>query len=125
METGGYSRMHIITNDWHMKRSRAIFSYIFSMPLCDSVACKFWKKHYHLEFIAASSGIDDAEALHQRQKREEESLQSFQSKTMKEFTSLESMHHWLFSAHDAYSTRRFGKKPITSSDLKSDLLKTY
>jgi len=136
-----------------MPRARAIFEYVFQLPLTSSssstsstsyfsvipsslpvvaVAKMLWllgcEDRYHLEFEAAAAGIEDANILAARVKKESDAADAFKSKTIPQFNSMETFHRWLFSQHNAYSTVRHVKKadPVASLTKEEALLmKTY
>jgi hypothetical protein len=141
-------KLVIVTNSWHMPRARAIFEYVFQLPLTSSstasvthsiaslpvlVATKLlWllglADHYHLDFEAAAAGIEDADILAARVKKEADAADAFKAKTTKQFDSMDTFHRWLFSQHNAYSTARHVKKAGPAPSLTKEealLMKTY
>lgn len=138
-----------MTNSWHMPRARAIFEYVFQLPLTSSssassaihsiaslpmlVASKLlWlvgcEDRYHLDFEAAAAGIEDADILAARVKKEADAADAFKAKTTQQFDSMDTFHRWLFSQHNAYSTARHVKKAGLAASLTKEealLMKTY
>lgn len=80
------------------------------------------KLNYKLNFEHVESGIEDKEILDLRIKKEKDSLQYFNKITKNNWNSLSDLHYWLFTKHDAYSSRKFFKN-YTKIDQK--LLDTY
>ena len=130
-----------------MPRARAIFEYVFQLPLTSTstvthstiaslpvlVATKLlWlvglEDRYHLAFEAAAAGIEDADILAARVKKEADAADAFKAKTTQQFDSMDSFHRWLFSQHNAYSTARHVKKAGPAPSLTKEealLMKTY
>jgi hypothetical protein len=131
IDPGNYHRIYIITNDWHMPRTQAIFSHIFSLPLHTPhtnirTQTHTYPTYYDLKFISAPPGIDDKELLALRKGREQESLRAFNAQTKKVLTSMQVMHQWLFTQHAAYATKRFTTATGgNNSSFNAALLKTY
>lgn len=104
-----FSKLAIITSEFHMPRTQAIFEWVYSLtpaPL-----------DYQLEFIPSDNGDIDPKTLKLRLKRETQSLAKL-NQTKTSITTLKQFHHWLFSQHQAYT---FGTVPkrVTSKLLNS------
>lgn len=132
-----------------MQRARAIFEYVFQLPLTSTstasvthstiaslpvlLATKLlWlvglEDRYHLAFEAAAAGIEDADILAARVKKEADAADAFKAKTTQQFDSIDTFHRWLFSQHNAYSTARHVKKAGPAPSLTKEealLMKTY
>jgi hypothetical protein len=104
------SKLLIITSDFHMERTKAIFEWMFSPP--------FSNNKYHLEFESVSDEGIDKKMISERKKREKESLNNFIENIQKIKNSLE-FHKWLFSEHRAYTISK------DNEILNNDVLKTY
>ncbi|HEY4365265.1 MAG TPA: YdcF family protein [Bryobacteraceae bacterium] len=88
--------LHIITSDFHLARTQAIFEWVFGL---DSEA------PYQLSFEAVEDSDMPPALLADRQHRELQSLQALQ-KLAPTINSLEGLHRWLFTHHAAYSSTR-------------------
>jgi uncharacterized SAM-binding protein YcdF (DUF218 family) len=113
-----WNNLAIVTNEWHMKRTKAIFEKVFSLSSLAKPASA-----YHLEFVP----VDDAlppEILSVRQQREAASLKTFMTDTRYQWNSLSDLHHWMFTSHTAYSSIRFTKTFVKES-ISKDISKTY
>lgn len=135
----------VVTNRWHMERTRAIFQCVFSLPLTESSSSsqlssssssswthssitepQYHKSPYKLSFHEVEDGITDANLLKLRQDKEKGALVGFQNGFMKEVHSFQHMHRWIYSSHKAYSTSRYVDKTIqNSNNISNELLKTY
>jgi uncharacterized SAM-binding protein YcdF (DUF218 family) len=110
VEPMGWKRLLIITSQFHMTRTEAVFRWIYGLDTPSS---------YDLEFAASpNDGLSEA-ALSARRARETESLQSVEQhrerlKTLRNFVE------WLLTRHDAYRSVR---PPL--SPPSADLLRTY
>lgn len=90
----GLSKLLIITSEFHMARTKAIFEWIFSS--------KFSDRAYTLSFEAVSDCDLDRDSIEERHTREKNSLSNF-LKTSKKIDNLTQLHNWLFGEHTAYS----------------------
>eukprot|EP01041_Mallomonas_annulata_P007796 gene7796-15946_t len=101
---GFYTKMHVITNSWHMERTKAIFNMIFSLDVQKTSKLR----SHPIEIVYES--VDDVltgAALDSRIKRETESLKFFIDKIQsKRFHHLENFYEWMFTEHMAYSSSR-------------------
>ncbi len=87
-------RLCIITSDFHMRRARKIFDWIFSLS---PRAIK-----YQIDFCATENTGLDVDEIKARAEREKEGVEKIRKlpgsiKTLKDF------HHWFFTEHKAYS----------------------
>lgn len=122
IEPGQYSRLIVITNDWHMDRTRAIFDKVFSLPLTP-----FSKPpSIQLQYESVPSGIIDPEILQARRDREQQSLKNFQGQVALNWKSISDLYHWLYVDHNAYATKRLEQKPKPiTANLNDKVLQTY
>ena len=135
--------LYIITNEWHMNRTKAIFNHVFSLqPAVGATSCnhpssssssRVVKSPYTLRFNpVTATGLPES-LLRLRKEREESSLRTFQESTRLEFqTSMMELHRWLFHKHGAYATSRLlSPSPFASgtgnksSSHKEDVMQTY
>ena len=114
-EPGGYHKLIIITNDWHMPRVKSMFTYTFSLPNGSNLS-----NDVKLEFIAVDAGLPE-ETLQVRKDREKASLYTFESIVKHKFTTLQMMSEFLFTQHEAYASSRLlhTRKPIDKNVLKT------
>jgi hypothetical protein len=104
-------RLLIITSDFHMPRTKAIFSWVYGL--------RKRKTEYELSFESVSDEGIDRTVLEARKEKERKSLLEL-SGNMKKIKTLREFHRWLFSEHDAYSIIQ-KVKPF----LSEDVLHTY
>jgi uncharacterized SAM-binding protein YcdF (DUF218 family) len=84
----GWCRLLVITTEFHMPRTRAIFEWVFG----------FERGRYELDF-AASADSGDVEF---RRRKEAEALEGFR-RVQPGIRSLRQLHEWLFTDHQAYA----------------------
>jgi len=108
-----------------MLRTKAIFKSVFNL---ESTTSQDHTKWVTIEYVEVAPGIDDANVLLARERKEKAALEHFLKKTVKEYgNSVQSLHRWLFSKHNAYSTHRLvsSEKLEISAEENSLLLKSY
>ena len=99
-----FFRIGIITNAWHMSRTRDVFSHVFSVPR------QAWSEKLEsnrrpvLTFVACASGLD-AQVERHRLASEQVKIPKFAlgSKWQADTRTLESLHLWLHRENMAYS----------------------
>ncbi|MBC7928763.1 MAG: YdcF family protein [Bryobacteraceae bacterium] len=101
----------IITSDFHMRRTRAIFKWIYGIG----------PGQFNLQFAASPDAGMSPELRDSRRLREEKSLQNILALAAN-LTTLPDLHRWMFSKHDAYSAEgRLAVRP----DPDKTTLETY
>lgn len=88
-------RLLVITSDFHMPRTEAIFRWVYGMD----------PAQFDLTFEAVPDQGIEASVLQARREREAQSLERLQE-TMRHVTTLMQLHRWLFSEHHAYAIER-------------------
>ena len=117
-DPGRLDSLAIVTNEFHMPRSRAIFQWVFSLPLKIGGS----STNYALTFHTASNTGMDAATVKLREQKEMASLQNL-PKTIGGVQSLEMLHHFIFDKHRAYGTFRHKERETEIIDPK--VLATY
>jgi vancomycin permeability regulator SanA len=101
-DPGGLKRLLVVTSQFHMPRTRAIFEWVFGLD----------GRSYDLEFLAVP---DEAAATKDRLERERGQIRKVMN-YRKRVRTLAQFHRWLFSAHaghDLYATG-YKKEKITN-----------
>jgi len=128
VDPGRYTELHIVTNDWHMPRTQAMFEHVFSLApdlhsssrsSRSSDACPPHASP-KLFFVEAAAGLD-ATLLDTRTKREQASLRTFEA-GKHAYTDLLELHTYMFSQHAAYAASRMTHPRVP---LDKDVLATY
>jgi hypothetical protein len=109
-DPGEFRRLLIITSDFHMPRTEAIFLWVFGLDAP--------RPPYRLIFESVPDKGITAGALKERKEKENSSLQQF-LENRKNIHSLNQLHGWLFENHAAYSMSR---APLKES---GKILETY
>jgi len=94
-----WTQLVIITSEFQMARTRAIYDWIFSLaPLPTG------KPRYALSYLSVGdAGSLPAPALEARRRKEAASLAAFERGSLVRLSSLQAVHAWLFTAHAAYA----------------------
>jgi uncharacterized SAM-binding protein YcdF (DUF218 family) len=108
------NRMLVITNNWHMERTKALFDMVFQ-------SWSIFESRINIEYIEVEAALEP-DILAIRKEKEQQALATFKKQVKPKIKSLEDLHHYIFMEHLAYSTKRLlsTRKPI---DPK--LLETY
>lgn len=89
----GLRKCLVITSEFHILRTRAVFEWVFGMSDVE----------FELDFLVTEDvGLDDAQSA-ARRRREKMSLDVLQAKTMKRVTTLAKVSEFLFEQHAAYN----------------------
>jgi len=112
VDTRGFRKLLIITSEFHMPRTESIFKWVFSLPPTSL--------RYELGFETVSDVGMDEKALKTRKLAEKANLAKF-TITKSRIHTLEELHKWLFTKHDAYS---MSIRP-PQFKISENLLKTY
>jgi len=102
-DVAGWRSLVIVNNEFHMRRTQAIFEEVFRLPPLPAAGS------YDLSFVTVPNEGLAGEVLTARKQREAKSLEGFK-KTMAAIKTLPEMHRFLFSEHMAYSSKRLHKK---------------
>ncbi len=102
-------RCHVITSEFHMARTQAVFNWIYSLlPV---------QRDRYLSFDSTpNTGLSQA-ALKARIIREKSSLDKLQRK-IQDIKTLTAFHHWLYTEHTAYAIHGDNEQ-LTSDELLS------
>jgi hypothetical protein len=98
-----FRRLLIITSQFHMERTRAIFEWVYRLPL-DHSTDRENESPYELFFAAVpdvDEGIDD-ETRRIRTEKEKKGLERI-LKFKNEITTLMDFHRWMYTKHGAYA----------------------
>lgn len=107
-------RLLVITSDFHMPRTQAIFAWIYGLTPTDG---------YSFAFEAVVDDGIDAEALNERRAKEARALADMYALAGR-ITSLAQFHEWFFTEHRAYATSGWLDREQGADDLGA-ALSTY
>jgi uncharacterized SAM-binding protein YcdF (DUF218 family) len=108
----GFRRLLVITSDFHLARTRAVFDWIYGLsppPI-----------PYELEYEGVSDPAMDRRLLHDREEKERKSLEALPAIATR-IATLRDCHEWLFTQHDAYNSaaKAFGALKLTHREQQS------
>ena len=105
-----WKNMVIITSEFQMQRTMAIFNWVFSLS---PVA----KGKYHLSYVAVTDeGAVPQDVLLARREREKISLQNFLTGSLFKTKELSHLHKFVYLNHNAYNAvGMLSKEPFNSS----------
>lgn len=119
----GWRNVAVVTSDFHMHRSRALFEDMYALA-----GAQFFGSpaHFNLLFVSVSDeGLFDADVLDVRRSKEAKAVADWK-RTSAAFASLADVHAWLHATHLCYSVSRqheFGVSNLAGMDPK--LLASY
>lgn len=96
----GLRKLLVITNEFHMPRTRRIFNWVFSLNFQGNAPES--DKNYHLEFLPVPDLGMDHTLLEIRLIKEHRSLEQLEN-IIGKITNGWEFHQWLFSQHQAYA----------------------
>jgi len=126
-----WRRVCVVTTDWHMERSRAIFEWVFNAPRDDdarvveaTTSSKRRRRHrstasaYELVFVETPSVGLSAEAVAARTAREQTSLGSVR-KLAVAYPTLRDVHAFLTTKHDLYTASKLAAAAFSAASSES------
>jgi len=116
-----WKKIEIVTSDFHMERTKAIFQWAYSLEKLDESWWSSWARRalpVELSFRQTSSGSLTHSERQQRSEREAQNLASFRTGPA-QITDLRGAHEFLFKRHSAYSTAgALIKRPKLTPELE-------
>jgi len=89
--------MLVVTNSFHMARTRVIFEWIFGLPGTTSTTTT-----YRLNFHAVENEGLDVELLRLRKSKERKGIKSLTESLIPRIRSMKELHSFLYREHNAY-----------------------
>ena len=106
----GWRNLLVVTNDFHMDRSKAIFDWVFGAAP---------DNEYSLYYLScADVGLDD-EALQSRRQHEKRGEQNIRANLSRQYTTLRGIFEFLTEKHDFYSAPKLARRAIGDEDAQS------
>jgi len=123
----GWRRLLIVTNEFHMDRTREIFQWIFG---AENTALQGSSHPYELYFLSCSNDGLSEEAIHARKEHEERGARNVKENLSKRYITLQDIWAFLTTDHDFYSAEKLAKKgtsegAILSSNNNAALKNSY
>ena len=113
----GWRRLLIITNQFHMNRTKAIFDWIFGIPPPQQGNINNKDQPYQLYYLASADVGLSTEALQARQEREQASLANVRGYAAM-YTTLPAVYQMLTTQHGLYTASKLIQR--ASSAAKSE-----
>jgi hypothetical protein len=111
----GARKIAVINNRWHIRRTKAVFEFVFSLPPVSG-------KAYALSFFEVEDGLP-SDVLEARLAKEKIASPTFEAggSWRSGMGTLQDMHHWVNQENTAYATKRLltPRKPLDPELLKS------
>lgn len=125
-DINGWRRLLIITNEFHMNRTQAIFDWIFGLDSTSTSRAAFAKKKkdlsdnmYRLYYLQSPNvGLSD-EALQARREREAASAKTVREVLMPQYTTMSEVYTFLTQDHALYTAHKLvarGKGATTDNN---------
>eukprot|EP01135_Chromosphaera_perkinsii_P007989 Nk52_evm61s1073 gene=Nk52_evmTU61s1073 len=116
-----WTRLLVVTSQFHMPRTKAIFEWVFSLPRSE----KLPGMDYSLDFKSVSDhGAMDPQVLAMRIEKEQNALKSLNEKISR-FNTLAKLHTFMYSEHKAYVCKHPDSLDDEPPALPESLLKSY
>ena len=112
-----WTRLRVITSRFQMKRTVAIYDWVFALqPL------PMGKPKYELSYEAVEDeGAVPDRVLRSRRRRENTSLRSFLAGDIVRLTRLSDVHAWLYRRHSGYTADGYlSKRPLDRASALAD-----
>lgn len=118
VEPRGWRRLHVVTSEFHMPRTKALFEWIFGLtPKRDAFELSF-------EAVAERGMAEEARAA--RAAKEAQSLVSLRAGAMAKISDLAALHRFVFQEHRAYGAASLESAAAVEADrAKGALASTY
>lgn len=100
-----WNRILIVTTEFHMERSKAIFDWIFGVG----------SNNYELYYLSTPNDGLSQEALEVRRQHEARGKKTVLTKLSKQYTTLPAVLEFLTSNHDFYSASKLVERAATSA----------
>lgn len=94
-----WTNIAVITSEFHMERSKAIFDWVFGLELYDS---SIQKVKYNLQYHTVSDMGFDQSVISSRVIKEKQSLDNIKILSQ-QITTMKQFYSWLFTQHSLYN----------------------
>jgi hypothetical protein len=110
-DINGWRRLLIVTNEFHMERTRAIFDWIFGLPptstgSSSSSSSSSGKMKYDLYYLSSPNVGLTEEAVGARRQREAQSVTTLAQALIPKYKSLPEVYQFLTESHSLYTASK-------------------
>ena len=106
VDPAGWRRLLVVTSEFHMPRSKAIFEWVFGLT----------PGRYELQFEASPDEGLDAKLLERRRAKEAGSLEALRP-VMDRIRDWQTLHQWIHVEHAAYTPQGWTSRKASSSEI--------
>ena len=107
----GWNQILIVTTEFHMARSKAIFDWIFAAKRKNDISAS----KYELYYLSTPNIGLSKEALEVRREHEARGKKTVLTKLSKQYTTLPAVLEFLTSNHDFFSSKKLVERAATSA----------
>ena len=126
-EWNGWRRLLIVTNEFHMDRTRAIFDWIFSLPASGDAGSSSRSDQrasttsaYDLYYLSSPNVGLSQEAIQARMEREKSSEKTVRNVLAPKYTTMSALSYFLTHNHSLYTASKLVERAKPSSDNNSE-----
>jgi hypothetical protein len=106
VDPAGWRKLVVITSEFHMPRSRAIFEWVFGLG----------RDTYDLRFEATTDDGLDPILLHRRRAKEAAALHSLRP-VMDRIRDTDTLHRWMYTEHNAYTPQGWISRKASAPEV--------
>lgn len=108
----GWKNILVITNEFHMNRTNAIFDWIFH---ANDKNITTTTRDYKLHYLSCPDISLSEDAIHTRKLHEAKGERNVRENLSKKYTSMQDIWTFLTSQHDFYTASKLARKAMTST----------
>ena len=100
----GWKRLLIITNEFHMMRTKLIFDWVMNAPDLRRAETPSKSEKYELYYLSVPDSGLSVDAVQAREEREEKSADNVKNNLSKKYSSLEDVFNFITQDHSFYTS---------------------
>jgi hypothetical protein len=111
-----WRRLLIVTNEFHMERTRTIFDWIFGFPPTSTGSSSSGKMKYDLYYLSSPTVGLTKEAVGARRHREAQSATTLGQALIPKYKSLPEVYQFLTESHSLYTASKLVERARGAGD---------